>query len=99
MRTPIWVAPAFALLAGGALAAPSVEAPIRAPQSERPTFSEAWKPSEGWALGEFVLPYEAVRTADDPDAALRAFLQTTFDAAAKAAEWDLEPVTQRHFPS
>lgn len=39
-------------------------------------------------LGEFVLPYEAMRTADDPDAALMAFLQSTYRAAADAARWD-----------
>jgi hypothetical protein len=39
-------------------------------------------------LGEFVLPYEAVRTADNPDAALLAFLQTTYEAAANLANWD-----------
>jgi len=39
-------------------------------------------------LGEFVLPYEAVRTAPDPDAALMAFLQTTYAAAADLAKWD-----------
>ncbi len=40
------------------------------------------------ALGEFVLPYEAVRTAADPDAALTSFLQSTYDAAANLAGWD-----------
>ena len=40
------------------------------------------------ALGEFVLPYEAVRTADDPDAALLGFLETTYSAAADLAGWD-----------
>ena len=40
------------------------------------------------ALGEFVLPYEAVRTADDPDGALLAFLQSTYEAAAELAHWD-----------
>ncbi len=40
------------------------------------------------ALGEFLLPYEAVRTAPDPDAALLAFLQSTYDAAADLAHWD-----------
>ena len=39
-------------------------------------------------LGEFLLPYDAVRTADDPDAALLAFLQSTYEAAARAAAWD-----------
>ncbi len=38
--------------------------------------------------GEFLLPYAAVRTADDPDATLLAFLQTTYEAAAIAAGWD-----------
>ena len=40
------------------------------------------------ALGEFLLPYEAVRSDSDPDAALLAFLQSTYDAAADAAAWD-----------
>jgi Family of unknown function (DUF5996) len=39
-------------------------------------------------LGEFLLPYEAVRTAADPDATLLAFLQSTYEAAARAAAWD-----------
>jgi Family of unknown function (DUF5996) len=40
------------------------------------------------ALGEFLLPYDAVRAAPDPDAALLAFLQSTYDAAAIAGKWD-----------
>jgi hypothetical protein len=40
------------------------------------------------ALGEFLLPYEAVRTASDPDALLLEFLQSTYDAAATCAKWD-----------
>jgi hypothetical protein len=39
-------------------------------------------------LGEFVLPYEAVRRAPDPDAALLAFFETAYAAAADAAGWD-----------
>jgi hypothetical protein len=39
-------------------------------------------------LGEFVLPYEAVRTADDPDHAVARFLQTTYEAAAEHGGWD-----------
>ena len=39
-------------------------------------------------LGEFVLPYEAVRSAEDPDGTLRAFLHTTYAAAADRAGWD-----------
>ncbi|MEL6374499.1 MAG: DUF5996 family protein [Pseudomonadota bacterium] len=40
------------------------------------------------SLGEFLLPYEAVRSALDPTAALLAFLQSTYDAAADGAQWD-----------
>ena len=39
-------------------------------------------------LGEFLLPYDAVRTAADPDAALMEFLSSTYAAAATAANWD-----------
>jgi len=39
-------------------------------------------------LKEFVLPYEAVRTSSDPDAAALAFFQSTYDATAKLANWD-----------
>jgi hypothetical protein len=39
-------------------------------------------------MGEFVLPYEAVRTADDPDATLLAFLQSTYEAGANLGDWD-----------
>jgi hypothetical protein len=40
------------------------------------------------ALGEFVLPYEVVRTAPDPAATLLAFLQSTYEAAADTGGWD-----------
>jgi Family of unknown function (DUF5996) len=42
----------------------------------------------GEALGEFVLPYDAVRNAAEPDQALLDFLQSTYEAAANAAKWD-----------
>ncbi|HXA37599.1 MAG TPA: DUF5996 family protein [Phenylobacterium sp.] len=38
-------------------------------------------------LGEFVLAYDAVRTAADPDAALMDFFQSTYEAAADLAHW------------
>ncbi|QHY97070.1 hypothetical protein SSPS47_18350 [Streptomyces sp. S4.7] len=38
--------------------------------------------------GQFLLPYEAVRTADDPDRALAGFLRSTYAAAADGAGWD-----------
>ena len=39
-------------------------------------------------LAEFVLPYEAVRTAREPERALMAFLQSTYEAAADLGKWD-----------
>ncbi|MEQ9568698.1 MAG: DUF5996 family protein [Longimicrobiales bacterium] len=41
-------------------------------------------------LGEYVLPWEAVRTAPDPAADLLAFAQDTYEAAADLAGWDRE---------
>lgn len=46
-------------------------------------------------FSEFVLPYEAVRTAASPEADLRAFLHTTYDAAAQLAQWDRETLERR----
>ena len=39
-------------------------------------------------LGEFILPYEAVRTAENPEDTLMSFLQTTYEGAATLANWD-----------
>ena len=39
-------------------------------------------------LGEFILPYEAVRQADDPDAVIHAFIDSTYDRASDLAHWD-----------
>lgn len=39
-------------------------------------------------LGEFLLPYDAVRTSTGPDETLLAFLQSTYEAAAHLAQWD-----------
>lgn len=49
-------------------------------------------------LGEFVLPLKALIQEKDPDAVLRRFLQTTFDAAANNARWDINTQSRRHFP-
>jgi hypothetical protein len=59
---------------------------------EPPGYRDATVPVEGarWDddLAEFVLPYEVVRTAADPDAVLLDFLQSTYEAAATTAHWD-----------
>ena len=46
-------------------------------------------------LREFILPYDAVRTAPDPDATLLEFLQSTYDAAADLARWDRGALERR----
>ena len=49
------------------------------------------KPAAGYyhtGIGEFVLPYDAVRTAKDPDRVLMSFLMSTYEAAAINGEWD-----------
>jgi Family of unknown function (DUF5996) len=39
-------------------------------------------------LGEFLLPYDAVRSASDPKATLTEFLQSTYEAGATLGNWD-----------
>ncbi|MET0274895.1 MAG: DUF5996 family protein [Phenylobacterium sp.] len=46
-------------------------------------------------LGEFVLPYEAVRRARAPDYALLAFFQSTYDAAADLGHWPRTALDRR----
>ena len=57
-----------------------------------PGFAEAAiGPSDAFfhpQLGEFLLPYEAVRTAVDPESVLLEFLETTYAAAADLGDWD-----------
>jgi hypothetical protein len=59
---------------------------------EPPGFAEwAVEPSGAHydkTLGEFVLPYELVRTASQPDETLLRFFQTTYEAAAELGSWD-----------
>ncbi|ODA66496.1 hypothetical protein A7A08_02619 [Methyloligella halotolerans] len=59
---------------------------------EPPGFREAKGLPDGAGfdgeMGEYVMPYEAVRTAADPDTALLQFLQQTYAAAADGARWD-----------
>ncbi|HZR25129.1 MAG TPA: DUF5996 family protein [Vicinamibacterales bacterium] len=49
-------------------------------------------------FGEFILPYEAVRTAASPDEAIRQFVASTYDAAATLARWD-RATLERQRPS
>jgi hypothetical protein len=47
-------------------------------------------------LSEFVLPYEAVQSAEDGDAALLAFLTSTYEAAAALGDWDRDLLECAH---
>jgi len=49
-------------------------------------------------MGEFVLPYEAVRRAADPDAAIRSFVNSTYEQAAALGHWD-RPALERQLTS
>ena len=57
----------------------------------------AFRPFEAFfdgAFGEILLPYDDVRSSADPDAAVLAFLESTYAAGADLAGWDrsaLEP--------
>jgi hypothetical protein len=53
--------------------------------------TSALRPEEAYyheILREFILPYEAVRQADDPKQTLLDFLNATYAAAADLAKWD-----------
>jgi hypothetical protein len=39
-------------------------------------------------MGEFLLPYDVICTADSPDDILMAFLQSSYEAAATCGKWD-----------
>lgn len=45
-------------------------------------------------LGEFMLKYDDVRRANDPEAMLMEFLQSTYVAAANTGNWDRENLEQ-----
>jgi hypothetical protein len=65
---------------------------------EPPGFAEAQvRPEAAYyntELKEFILPYEAVRTAARPDEMLLEFLQTTYEAGADLGGWD-RPALER----
>ena len=49
-------------------------------------------------MREFLLPYESVRTAADPEDALMAFLQSTYVASAELAGWDRQRLELQAIP-
>ena len=66
---------------------------------EPPGFAEAKIKPEAAVyepkLREFILPYDAVRTAESPDAVLLDFAQSAYDAASKLGKWDREALEEK----
>jgi hypothetical protein len=58
------------------------------PKGFRSTAIRPAQASYNEKLNEFLLPYEAVRTASDPRGMLLDFLQSTYEAGAIAGNWD-----------
>jgi uncharacterized protein DUF5996 len=56
-----------------------------------------WTERQGGSLA--LLPYEAVRTATDPKAALLAFLESAYQAGAGVAGWDRSDLESSWCPS
>ena len=70
----------------------------RAGGLQRRAASDPRAPRYDPTLHEFVLPYDVVRTAASPDAALLEFLQSTYEAAADLGRWD-RPALEWNGPS
>lgn len=66
---------------------------------EPPGFSSAVIKPSGASYNpqvkEFVLPYETMRAASDPDGALLEFAQTAYDAASTLGKWDREALVEK----
>jgi hypothetical protein len=60
------------------------------PKPEGIEAAQLLSPGATWntELGEFILPYDDVRTAPSPEAAIRQFLDTAYDACASRSGWD-----------
>jgi hypothetical protein len=46
-------------------------------------------------LREFILPYDAVRSAEKPDQVLLDFAQSAYDAASKLGKWDRDALEEK----
>ena len=65
-------------------------------------FAQARVPSPAFYSGdlrEFLLPYDAVRESESPDATLLDFLQSTYEAAANLARWDRDALERAGDPA
>ncbi len=69
----------------------AMPAPPGLPDARIRPAAASWVPDRG----EFILPYDAVRAADDPAGMLTDFLQSTYDAAADLGGWDRPLLEER----
>ena len=65
---------------------------------DQPLALGAWQ-ATGEASSLAILPYEEVRTADDPRRALLAFCESAYEAGARLAAWDTSAFTSSACPS
>ncbi len=75
----------------------SYTSPEPAGLRDEPLAGGQWTTSGTGSLA--VLPYEAVRTAPDPRAALLAFLQSAYEAGARRAGWDADSLESSWCPT
>jgi hypothetical protein len=83
---------------GGAVAYPAFYAyayPEPAGFAQAPVSPPAFYSTD---LREFILPYDAVRTADAPDDVLLSFAQSTYEAAANLGKWDRSALERSEGP-
>jgi hypothetical protein len=64
---------------------------------DQPLSIGAWSAAGSGSLA--ILPYETVRTAADPRATVLAFCQSTYEAGASLAGWDIEGLASNWCPS
>jgi len=64
------------------------------PEAKNSTRCSFYQPK----LHEFILPYDAVRTAEKPDKVLLDFAQTAYDACVKAGKWDRDALEEKNQP-
>ena len=77
----------------------SYSAPEPAGLAEQPLRPDSASWQQPYGESHFaLLPYEAVRVADDPRGTLLDFLQSAYDAGATAAGWDRDALRSTWCP-
>ena len=69
--------------------------PIRSPRDTATSRCRTEPTPSTTTTGSFILPYDAVREARDPDALLLVLLQENYAAAADSRSWDRQALERR----